>query len=312
MRITFLGTSSGTPTRTRNVTSIALQLPQRAGLWLFDCGEGTQHQFLLSNLRLSQLDKIFFTHLHGDHLFGLVGLLASRSLRGGEIPAVTLYGPTGLKEYVESTLHYSYTHLGHDIEVQTVKPGIIFEDEEFIVSCLPLKHRVESYGFTITEREQTGRFLVEKARELGITPGPLYGKLKNGELVTLPDGRLIDGKELVGPPRRGRKIVYCSDTIYCQNAIELARGADVLIHEATYTATDEELAVRGQHSTALMAAKVAREAGVKTLIITHFSPRYEADEGNGLNVMLQEARSIFPDTFMAEDFWSYEVIRPDI
>jgi len=311
MRITFLGTSSGTPTRTRNVTSIALQLPQRAGLWLFDCGEGTQHQFLLSSLRLSQLDKVFFTHLHGDHLFGLVGLLASRSLRGGEIPAVTLYGPLGLKEYVESTLHYSYTHLGHDIEMQTVKPGTIFEDEEFIVSCLPLKHRVESYGFAITEREQTGRFLIEKARELGITPGPLYGKLKNGEMVTLPDGRIIDGKELVGPPRKGRKIVYCSDTIFCPNAIELARGADVLIHEATYTAGDEELAVRGQHSTSIMAAQVAREADVKTLIITHFSPRYEADEGNGLNLMLQEARSIFPNTFMAEDFWSYEVIRPN-
>ena len=312
MRITFLGTSSGTPTRTRNVTSIALQLPQRSSLWLFDCGEGTQQQFLRSALRSSQLEKIFFTHLHGDHLFGVMGLLASRSLRGGDLPPVTLYGPVGLEEYINCSMRISQTHLGGEIRVEEIKPGLIFSDDEFSVSCLPLKHRVESYGYAVTEHPQPGRFMVEKAQELGLNPGPLYGRLKKGETVTLPDGRKIDGRELVGPARPGRKVVYCSDTIFTPASIELARDADVLIHEATYTQSDEDLAVRGIHSTSAMAAQVAQAAGVKTLIITHFSPRYEAGEGEGLLQLLDEARAIFPNTLMAEDFWSHEVTRPDL
>jgi ribonuclease Z len=153
---------------------------------------------------------------------------------------------------------------------------------------------------------------VEKARELGIPPGPLYGRLKKGETITLPDGREISGKDLVGPPRPGRKISYCSDTIYTPASIELSRGADVLIHEATYTEADEDLAVRGMHSTSVMAAQVAKAAGVHTLIVTHFSPRYEAEDGVGMGVLLSEAQSIFPNTFMAEDFWSYEVTRPPV
>jgi ribonuclease Z len=151
--------------------------------------------------------------------------------------------------------------------------------------------------------------MVEKAQELGLTPGPLYGRLKKGETVTLPDGRKVDGRNLVGPARPGRKIVYCSDTIFTPASIELARDADVLIHEATYTRSDEDLAVRGIHSTSTMAAQVAQAAGVKTLIITHFSPRYEAGEGEGLVQLLDEARAIFPNTLMAEDFWSHEVTR---
>ena len=311
MRLTFLGTSSGTPSRTRNVTCIALQLPQRSSLWLFDCGEGTQHQLLHSPLRLSQLEKIFFSHLHGDHLFGLLGLLASRSLKGGELSPVTLYGPPGLQEYLNCCLQISQTHLSFEVIVKEVKAGLVYLDNEVEVKCLPLKHRIECYGYVVAENEQPGRFQVEKAREIGIPPGPLYGRLKRGESITLPDNTTVDGRDLVGPPRPGRKIAYCSDTMFFSNSIELARGADVLIHEATYVQADEDLAIRGMHSTAVMAAQIAKEAEVNTLILTHFSPRYESEDGSGLNNMLQEARAIFPNTLLAGDFWGHEVARRD-
>lgn len=310
MRITFLGTSSGTPSRTRNVTSIALQLVQQGVLWLFDCGEGTQHQILRSPLRPSQLERIFFTHMHGDHVFGVMGLLASRSLTAGGTTTVTLYGPPALEDYVRCTLETSSTNLGYPLSfVPVTTPGQIYEDENLRVVCAPLKHRIKAWGYAVIEKDQPGHFQAEKAKALGLPPGPLYGRLKNGETITLPDGRIINGAGLVGPTRAGRKVVYCSDTIYTPNAVELARNADVLIHEATYMQEDVDLAERGLHSTATMAARVAKEANVKTLILTHFSPRYEAEGGNRLNEMLAEAQAIFPNTLLAHDLWSYEVKR---
>jgi ribonuclease Z len=304
MQITFLGTSSGTPTKARNVTSIALQLPQRATLWLFDCGEGTQHQVLRSPLRLSQLEKIFFTHLHGDHLFGLIGLLASRALGSGGSTPVTLYGPPGLKEYVQACLRFSETHLNYPVKVQIIEPGVVCRDAEFTVICKPLKHRVTAYGFSVIEADQPGRFDTEQAQALGIPFGPLYGQLKAGGTVTLEDGSVVEGRTLVGPKRRGRKFTYCSDTIFTPNAVELAWDADVLIHESTYTAADLALAERGMHSTATMAAQVAHQAQVRQLILTHFSPRYEFAE---LAAMRKEAEAVFPKTLLADDFWRYEV-----
>ncbi|MBW4700292.1 MAG: ribonuclease Z [Aphanocapsa lilacina HA4352-LM1] len=303
MLLTFLGTSSGTPTRSRNVTSIALQLPQRSSLWLFDCGEGTQHQVLRTPLRLSQLEKVFFTHLHGDHLFGLVGLLASRALGSAGTTPVKLYGPPGLQEYVRATLRYSDTHINYPIHFQTVEPGLVLSEEGFTVLANALKHRIPAFGYSVIEHDQPGRFDAERAAQLGIPFGPLYGQLKAGRTVALPDGRTVDGRTLVGPERKGRKLTYCSDTIYTPSAVELALGADVLIHEATYCEADLNLAERGLHSTAAMAARVAREAKVRQLILTHFSPRYEA----GLAALRAEAEAIFPNVRMAEDFWRYEI-----
>lgn len=302
MLLTFLGTSSGTPTRQRNVTSIALQLPQRASLWLFDCGEGTQHQILRSPLRLSQLEKIFFTHLHGDHLFGLVGLLASRALARAANTPVTLYGPPGLEPYLQATLRYSHTHLSYPVYVQHLEPGLVCRDGEFTVRCLPLVHRIPAFGFSVVEQEQPGHFDAEQAKAMGIPFGPLYGRLKAGEVVTLPDGRVIEGAKLVGPDRPGRKLTYCSDTVFTPNSIALATDADVLIHESTYTSEDAALAERGMHSTAAIAARVAREARVQQLILTHFSPRYQSGA-----TMLDEARAIFPHVLMAEDFLRHEI-----
>ncbi len=309
MKITFLGTSSGAPSRTRNVSGIALQLPPRGALWLFDCGEGTQHQIGRSPLRLSRLEKVFFTHLHGDHLFGLPGLLASRSLQDGGVTPVTLYGPPGLAEYARCAIEVSQTHLGYPLSVETVAPGAVYQDEDLRVVCAPVAHGVASFGYAVQEKEQPGRFAVDRARALGIPEGPLYARLKSGETITLADGRTIRGAELVGPPRPGRKVVYCGDTTYTRSAVELARGADVLIHEATYLHEDEALARRARHATAVMAAEVAREAGVRVLLLTHFSPRYESDGGSRMGDLLAEARAVFPGTLLARDLWSYEVPR---
>lgn len=308
MQITFFGTSSGVPTRSRNVSSVALRLPQRAEFWLFDCGEGTQHQLLRSELRISQLTRIFITHLHGDHIFGLMGLLATYGLAGNP-NRVDIYGPPGLNEYLRACERFSYTHFSYPIQVHTVQPGVIYEDEEYIVSCQPLKHRVTSFGYRVEEKDRTGRFNVEKANELGIPSGPLYGKLKRGEQVTLPDGRIVNGAELCGPTEIGRKFVYCTDTIFCDGAVELAKDADVLIHEATFSHQDAQLAFDRLHSTSTMAAQVALSASARLLIMTHFSPRYAPGNDIQLNDLLEEARAIFPDTEMAYDFLTYEIPR---
>ncbi|HEY9853918.1 MAG TPA: ribonuclease Z [Leptolyngbyaceae cyanobacterium] len=308
MQITFFGTSSGVPTRSRNVSSVALRLPQRAEFWLFDCGEGTQHQLLRSELKISQLTRIFITHLHGDHIFGLMGLLATYGLAGNP-DRVDIYGPPGLNEYLRACERFSYTHFSYPIKVHTVQPGVIYQDEEYIVSCQPLKHRVTSFGYRVEEKDRPGRFNVEKANELGIPSGPIYGKLKRGEQVTLPDGRIINGADLCGQTEIGRKFAYCTDTIYCDGAVELAKDADVVIHEATFSHQDAQLAFDRLHSTSTMAAQVALSAGAEHLIMTHFSPRYAPGNNIQLNDLLEEARAIFPHTEMAYDFLTYEIPR---
>lgn len=308
MEVTFLGTSSGVPTRSRNVSSVALRLQQRAEVWLFDCGEATQHQLIRSPLKLSQISRIFITHMHGDHVFGLPGLLATCGL-AGHATRIDLYGPEELEDYLRACVRYSRTNFAYPVEVHAVEPGMIYEDEELVVSCLPLQHRIPAFGYRVGEKDRAGRFDVERAARLGIPPGPLYGKLKRGEQVTLSDGRTINGAELCGPTEEGRKIVYCTDTIFSENAIELARDADLLIHEATYVEQDETLAHRSQHSTAQMAARVAAAARVRKLIITHFSPRYAPGNAVEPDALLAEARAVFPATEMARDFMSVEVPR---
>jgi ribonuclease Z len=308
MQITFLGTSAGVPTRSRNVSCVALRLPQRGEVWLFDCGEGTQHQLIKSDLKISQITRIFITHMHGDHLFGLVGLLASAGM-AGHARSIDVYGPPGLEEYMQEVTLRSETHFSYRAEAHTVETGTVFEDDGFTVACQPLKHRIQTFGYRVVERDQPGTFDVEKARALGIPAGPLYGSLKRGERVRLPDGRELDGRDFCGRTFGGRRIAYCSDTIYCRSAVELARDADLLIHEATYAQRDEDLARRSLHSTSRMAARVAQEAGVRRLLLTHISPRYVAGNPIEPDDLLAEARAIFPDTEMAYDFLAVEVAR---
>ncbi|TAF26625.1 MAG: ribonuclease Z [Oscillatoriales cyanobacterium] len=297
MQITFLGTSSGVPTRSRNVSSIALRLPQRAELWLFDCGEGTQHQFLRSELKVSQLSRIFITHLHGDHIFGLMGLLASCGL-AGNVKRIDLYGPPGLEEYLQAGVRYSQTHFSYPVKVHKSHEGVVYEDDEYIVSCAPLKHRVTAFGYRVTEKDRPGHFDVEKAKAVGIPSGPVYGQLKQGKTVKLSDGRQFKGSDFCGPDQVGRKFVYCTDTVFCDSAV------------ATFAHQDAQMAFDRLHSTSTMAAQVALLAGAKQLIMTHFSPRYAPGNAIVLDDLLKEAQAIFPNTKMAYDFLTYEVPRP--
>jgi len=308
LQITFLGTSSGVPTRSRNVSSIALRLAQRAEVWLFDCGEGTQHQILRSEIRVSQITRIFVTHMHGDHIYGLMGLLSSCGLAGNPT-RIDIYGPPKLDDYLKACSRYSQTHFSYPVKVHTVQPGVVFEDDEYTITCTALTHRVPAFGYRVAEKDKPGRFKVEAAAALNIPSGPIYGRLKRGEVVTLPDGRTINGADLCGEIQMGRKFVYCTDTIYCDSAVELADRADVLVHEATFAHQDAELAYQRLHSTSTMAAQVALRAGVRQLIMTHFSPRYAPGNAIVLDDLLSEAKAIFPNTVMAYDFFTYDVPR---
>jgi ribonuclease Z len=296
------------PTKARNVSAVALKLPQRAEVWLFDCGEATQHQIQHTDLRLSQLRRIFITHMHGDHVYGLLGLLATCGM-AGHAQAIDIYGPPGLDEYVRMSAELSRLRLGEQVQVHTVRPGVLCEDEAFAVSCQPLRHRVPAFGYRVTEQDRPGRFNVERATELGIPSGPLYGRLKRGETITLADGRTINGAELCAPPERGRVLAYCTDTTYCAQSVALARDADLLIHEATFIAADEELARQSMHSTARAAAEVARAAHVRQLVLTHISPRYAHGNAIEASELLREARAVFPQTIMAQDFMTLDVPR---
>jgi ribonuclease Z len=312
VQITFLGTSSGVPTRGRNVSAVALRLPQRSELWLFDCGEATQHQFLRSDLRVSQLRRIFITHMHGDHVFGLPGLLASLGL-AGTCPGIDLYGPDPLRDYLEGVLRTSSTRIGYPLRTHKVRQAaeggtVVFADDELQVRCAPLTHRVPAYAYRVDQKPRAGRFDIEQARNLGIPPGPIYAELKAGRTVTLGDGRIINGASLTGPERPGASIVYCTDTVFCEAAVELARGADLLIHESTFSHGEAELAIARQHSTSTMAAQTALEAGVKQLVLTHLSPRYMPGNPQSPDDLLAEARAIFAETIMAKDFLTLDVI----
>ena len=311
MQVTFLGTSSGVPTRGRNVSAVALRLPQRSELWLFDCGEGTQHQFLRSELRVSQLRRIFITHMHGDHVFGLPGLLASLGL-AGTCNGIDLYGPDPLRDYLEGVLRTSSTRIGYPLRSHRVKDAaasgaVLLDDDDITVRCTKLIHRVPAYAYRVDQKPRAGRFDVEQARALRIPPGPIYAELKAGREVVLDDGRIINGASLCGPERPGCSVVYCTDTVFSEAAVELAQGADLLIHESTFSHAEAEMAFARQHSTSTMAAQTALAAGVKQLMLTHLSPRYVPGNPVTPDDLLNEARAIFPNTELAKDFLSVEV-----
>ncbi len=311
MQVTFLGTSSGVPTRSRNVSAIAVRLPQRSELWLFDCGEGTQHQFLKSDLRLSQLRRVFISHMHGDHVYGLPGLLASLGLAGNS-SGVDLYGPDPLENYLNGVLKSSSSRIGYPIKIHTVREiaernAVLIDDDDLLVSSTELIHRVPAYAYRVNQKPKPGRFNLKLAQSMNIPPGPIYAALQRGEQVCLDDGRIFDGKNFCGPSRAGVSLVYCTDTLFSESAITLATGADLLIHEATYAHADSELAYQRQHSTSTMAAQTALEAGVKQLVLTHLSPRYAPGNRITPQALLAEARTIFPNTILAKDFLKLEI-----
>ncbi|EMV8336782.1 ribonuclease Z [Listeria monocytogenes] len=298
MELVFLGTGAGVPSRGRNVTSIALSmLNERNTIWLFDCGEATQHQIMRSQIKLSKLEKIFITHLHGDHIFGLPGLLSSRSFQGGESD-LTIYGPVGITEYVETSLRLSGTRLTYKIIFNEIEPGLIFEDKMFSITVDELDHGLRSFGYRIVEKDKPGALNADKLIDDGVEPGPIFQKIKKGETVTLADGSVINGKGYIDEPQKGKIISIFGDTKATASELELALNADVLVHEATFEGDKEKLAGEYMHSTTLQAASLAKKANVKKLILTHISSRYDRDASKEL---LIEAQSVFENTEIAYD-----------
>ncbi|ASS86454.1 MULTISPECIES: ribonuclease Z [Geobacillus] len=306
MELLFLGTGAGVPAKERNVSSVALQLlGERGATWLFDCGEATQHQILHTAIRPRRIEHIFITHLHGDHLFGLPGLLGSRSFQSGETP-LTVFGPKGIRAFVETALSVSGTRLRYELNIAEIEEGVIFDDERFQVIAKRLDHGMPSYGFRVVEKDLPGPLLVDRLQALGVRPGPIYQQIKQGKTVMLDDGTVIDGREFVGPPQKGRIVAVLGDTRFCEAAIELARDADVVVHEATFAAAEQRLAHDYFHSTTTDAAEVARRAGAKRLILTHISSRYQ---GEAALQLVAEARKVFPNTDLAADFASFSIPR---
>ena len=300
MELEFLGTGAGVPSKQRNVTSIALKmLDEINAVWLFDCGEGTQQQILETTVRPRKIEKIFITHLHGDHIFGLPGLLSSRSFQGGE-STLTIYGPKGIEEYVRTSLRLSESHLKYPLTfVEITETGVLVEEPKFTVYCEELDHRIKCYGYRVVEKEFQGELQVEKLKEMKIPSGPIYKKIKDGETVTLDDGRVIDGREFIGEAKPGRIITILGDTRVHPNSEKLAENADVLVHESTFNAEEGRMARSYYHSTTAQAATIAKNAGVKQLLLTHISARYLGKAAHDLQL---EAQAIFRNSKVVRDF----------
>jgi ribonuclease Z len=294
VRLVFLGTSAGTPSPERNLPAVALVMDGRA--LLFDCGEGTQQQILRSSVRAGAIEAIFISHMHGDHLYGLPGLLSTMSLHGRSEP-LSVFGPERVAQYLRGVYEASYAHTSFDLKILAVSDGATVAGDGYDVHARLLDHTAPCLGYCVAEHDRAGTFDVERAHALGVPAGPLFRALQMGKDVTLDDGRVVRSAAVVGPRRAGRRIVYCTDTRPCRAAVELARGADILIHESTYGDDMQAEAGERGHSTAADAARVAAEAGVRRLILTHISPRY-----TDAAPLLAEARAIFAETELAADF----------
>lgn len=298
MHLTFLGTGAGAPSLQRNVTSIALTLTARGDTWLFDCGEGTQRQFMRASLKPSRLEKIFITHLHGDHIFGLPGLLTSRSMAGINAP-LTLYGPVGLKVFIETSLKISGSWLDCPVEIIEIEEGMIYQDEQHVVQACWLNHVVPCLGYRVDQRDRLGKLNDQRLRLEKIPAGIWLQDLKRGNDITLADGRRLIAKEYLGQGTKGKSVAILGDTAPCQQAKALVQGVDLLVHEATLQAGLEEKANGRGHSTTVQAAQLAREAEVKQLVATHFSARYRSQD---MPALLAECQAVFAATTLASDF----------
>ena len=298
-----LGVGSAIPTKTRHLSGTILRREGR--MVLFDCGEGTQLQILRGDLARGKLDAICITHLHGDHVFGLPGLLTTLALLERTEP-LTIIGPKGLQAMIESMpglnrnggpFEIRYLELAADIEHE-----VVFEDAQVTIEARPIEHRTFCVGYRFEERTRPGSLDGDAARDAGITEGWQFEALKQRQPVTLDDGTVVQPDGLVGPPRPGGVFAYVLDTMPCDGGRQLARGADLVLHEATFTDEYADRAAKVGHSTARQAATVARDAGAKHLLLTHFSARYAETAP-----LVDEARAVFPNTDAAEELRRYEV-----
>ncbi|MEM0313946.1 MAG: ribonuclease Z [Candidatus Bathyarchaeia archaeon] len=300
MRVTFLGTAGGIPTPRRGLTAILVKRGNEQ--MLFDCGEGMQRQMIIAGGSFHRKMKVFITHMHGDHVLGLPGMIQTMSLLGRD-KKLEIYGPPGIRAFMECIRGAVQFGLTFPIEVYEVsKAGVVCEECEYLIECVPANHTIPSLAYALVEKPRPGKFYPEKARALGIPEGPLWGKLQHGEEVKLDDGRVIKPEEVTGPTRPGRKIVYTGDTRPCRALTTFARNADLLIHEATFGDELAERAKEDGHSTPSQAARLARKAKVKRLVLVHISARYE-----DASVLLEQGKKFFNNTILAEDFMEIEI-----
>lgn len=299
LSVTFLGTGAACPTIDRNVSALALQ--REGEMLLFDCGEGTQRQMMKYGVGFSFSD-VFFSHWHADHFLGITGLLRTLGLLDRKEP-MTLYGPRGAEKILGQAVALGFEKPKFKVEIRELKPGEILKRDEYDLHVIPVDHRTDSVGYALVEHLRLGRFDPEKARALGIPEGPAWGKIHRGESVALADGRMVGPDELVGKARPGRRFVYSGDTRPCPALIEAARGADLLVHEATFGEDERARAKETGHSTAREAAEVARQAGARRLALTHLSARYSREAPE----LLAEAQALFPETVVARDGMRIEV-----
>ncbi|MDT8859954.1 ribonuclease Z [Alkalihalobacillus sp. MEB130] len=305
MEFHFLGTGSGVPSTSRNVSGLVVRFLQRKSTqWLFDCGEATQHQILQCPITLTKIDRIFISHLHGDHLFGLPGLLCSRSAQGAKTP-ITIYGPDGVEQFVRTSLTVSKSFLSYDLQFITIEEGILYEDDSIKVETLLLDHVMPSYAFKLTEAEQPGSLKVKELQVIGIEPGPIYQRIKAGEKVELADGRLIDGANYIEPNKKGRTVVIAGDTRPIEAMVSFAAEANLLIHEGTFRHEKKDHADQFGHSTISEVTELAKRANVSQLILTHISSRYAGEE----ETLEADAHAVLPGTIIASDFMVYKLMN---
>jgi ribonuclease Z len=303
LSVTFLGTSASIPTIDRNVAGLAVQ--REGETLLFDCGEGNQRQMMRFGVGFA-FREIFFTHYHADHMLGVTGLLRTLGLQDRAAP-VLLYGPKGAQRVLGAAITLGIERNKFPVEILEVKAGDRLARDQYDLVVFETDHRADTVGYALVEHARLGRFNPARARELGIPEGPLWGELHKGRVISLPDGRTMGPADLVGSPRRGRVLVYTGDTRPHLAVIEASRGADLLVHEATFGGDEQDRAKETGHSTAAEAARVAAEAGARRLVLTHISSRYNRDTSE----LLAEAKAVFPETVIARDGMTLDVPYAD-
>jgi ribonuclease Z len=300
LSLVLLGTSASRPTVERNVSSLALV--REGETMLFDCGEGTQRQMMRYGVSFT-LGDIFFTHFHADHVIGVIGLMRTMALQGRTDP-LRLWGPKGASRHLKRAEQFGVDRLTFPVEIRELEAGERVGRDEYAIVPFDVVHGPgPAFGYALVESDRKGRFDPDRAREIGIPEGPLWGRIHRGEAVTLPDGRVVEPAQLVGPRRPGRTVVITGDTRPCDGTAEAARNADLLVHEATFGDEEAERAVETGHSTAREAAVLARVSGCRRLLLTHFSARYSRDAAE----LEAQARAEFPDVTIGKDGMEIEI-----
>jgi ribonuclease Z len=300
LHIVFLGTAGSIPTPKRSLPAVLLQ--RKDEQIMFDCGEGVQRQMIRAKVGFHKKMKIFVTHMHGDHVLGLPGLLQTMALLDRE-KKLDVYGPLGIRRFLEEIKETVQFVLTFPVEIHEIyESNVVCEEDEYTVQAIWANHVIPSLAYTFIEKPRPGKFYPERAKALGVAEGPLWSKLQHGQTVKLPKGRVVKPEDVTGKPRPGRKIVYTGDTRPFEGFAKFAAGADLLIHDSTF---DDELAERAEedgHATPCQAAEAAKKAKVKQLILTHISARYD-----DISTLLKQAKKIFRNTRVAEDFMKIEI-----